>query len=643
LQRLSSRGWYTVALRPSFWLILLLLVLITIPHYREVIQYPSFLTNLLVNIGLDRHAFERILYLIPVIWAGFVFGWKGALASSIIALGCMLPRAIFISPESKDAISETAAVFILGDMIAFGFGALGRQREQRVYLSALNYISGVVSQSLELKQILNSSIDSVIDVMDVDIVLIFLLDSQASELILGASRGVSTLFASGLDRMELGEGLNSVVAQTGEPMFIKNSSKDPRLTKTEVKEEGIQSQIIVPLKSKGKVMGTICVAMRRQRRFNKDEVSLLAAIGNQIGVAIENARLYEEEHEVAEQLRASEERYRTLFQNAHDAIWVHDMDGNIVSANAAVARLTGYEVKELCQMNVKSFLSDESLNLAKDIRTRLLSGEPVIEPYEQKLINKEGNEAILKLTTNLVEVEGKPVGFQNIARDVSREKVMQESLRFHLGQITMAQEEERKRIARELHDETIQSLVVLARQLDDVISISGDLSFDKRRLLENLHKQLNDIMADVRRMIQDLRPPTLDRLGLMPALESLASNIGKRSGMNIEVTVRGISRRFSPEIELMLFRVAQEALSNALKHSQATEAQVTVEFADRIIRVTVRDNGCGFSLPETTGDLVKQGRLGLAGMQERIQLVGGSFKMESEPGAGTIVIIEAPL
>jgi PAS domain S-box-containing protein len=643
LQRLSSRGWYTVALRPSFWLILVLLVLITIPHYREVIQYPSFLTNLLVNIGLDRHAFERILYLIPVIWAGFVFGWKGALASSIIALGCMLPRAIFISPEPKDAISETAAVFILGDMIAFGFGALGRQREQRVYLSALNYISGVVSQSLELKQILNSSIDSVIDVMDVDIVLIFLLDSQAGELILGASRGVSTLFASGLDRMKLGEGLNSVVAQTGEPMFIKNSSKDPRLTKTEVKEEGIQSQIIVPLKSKGKVMGTICVAMRRQRRFNKDEVSLLAAIGNQIGVAIENARLYEEEHEVAEQLRASEERYRTLFQNAHDAIWVHDMDGNIVSANAAVARLTGYEVKELCQMNVKSFLSDESLNLAKDIRTKLLSGEPVIEPYEQKLINKEGNEAILKLTTNLVEVEGKPVGFQNIARDVSREKVMQESLRFHLGQITMAQEEERKRIARELHDETIQSLVVLARQLDDVISISGDLSFDKRRLLENLHKQLNDIMADVRRMIQDLRPPTLDRLGLMPALESLASNIGKRSGMNIEVTVRGISRRFSPEIELVLFRVAQEALSNALKHSQATEAQVTVEFADRIIRVTVRDNGCGFSLPETTGDLVKQGRLGLAGMQERIQLVGGSFKMESEPGAGTIVIIEAPL
>jgi PAS domain S-box-containing protein len=643
LQRLPPKGWYTISFRPSFWLILVLLVLITILQYREVIQYPSFLSNLLANIRLDRYTFERILYLIPVIWAGFVFGWRGAFTTSIIALGCMLPRAIFISPNPRDAIIEITSVFIVGNMAVIGFAALGRQHEQRVYLSALNYISGVVSQSLELKQILNSSIDSIVDVMNVDVVLIFLLDDQANELILSASRGVSSSFVSGVDRMELGEGLNSMVVRTGEPMFIKNTSKDPRLTKIEVKEEGIQSQIIAPLKSKGKVVGTICLAMRRQRRFNKDEVSLLAAIGNQIGVAIENARLYQEEHEVAEQLRASEERYRTLFQNAHDAIWVHDMDGNIVSTNAAVARLTGYEAKELCQMNVRSFLSEESLNLAKDIRTKLLSGEPVIEPYEQKLTTKGGVEAIVKLTTNLVESDGKPVGFQNIARDVSREKIMQDSLRFYLSQITMAQEEERKRIARELHDDTIQSLVVLARELDDIISVSGDWSFDKKRLLENLHKQTNDIMAEVRRMSQDLRPPTLDRLGLISALESLATSMRKHSGMNIDVAVSGESRRFSPEIELVLFRVAQEALSNAVKHSQASNTQIAVEFVNKAIRVTIKDNGCGFYLPEATGDLVKQGRLGLAGMQERIQLVGGSLRIESEPGDGTTVVIEAPI
>jgi PAS domain S-box-containing protein len=642
VQRLSFRGWVRVVFRPGFWLLVALLVLITITHYREVVAQPSLFTDALSNIGLDRHAFERIAYLLPIIWAGFLFGWRGAVAISVIALACMLPRAIFMSSSPKDALFETSAVFIVGNLVAFGFESLRREREHRARLAALNHISSVVSQSLELAHILNSSVASIIDMMDVDVVLIFLIDEEAGELVPHAHRGVTDSFVHSVGSLKLGEGLNGMVAQTGEPAFIKDASRDPRLTKMAVKEEGIRSQIIVPLKSKGKIMGTLSVAMRRYRQFRPDEGELLAAIGNQIGVAIDNARLYEQEHRVAEQLRASEERYRELFQNAHEAIWVHDMDGDIVSANAAAVRLTGYEVEELCRMNVKSFLSGESLNLAKEIRAKLLQGEPVVQPYEQKLITKEGVEAILKLTTNVVGVDGKPVGFQHIARDVTQEKRMQESLRFYLGQITMAQEEERKRIARELHDETIQALVVLTRQLDDIISVSSDLAFDKRRLLENLRKQADDIMADVRQLSQDLRPPALDRLGLVPALEWLASDIGKRSGIDVDVRIHGVSRRFSPEVELVLFRVAQEALRNAWRHAQATRAEVAVEFGDRKTRITVKDNGKGFDLPETTGDLVKQGRLGLAGMEERLQLVGGNLRIESKLGEGTVVVIEAP-
>jgi PAS domain S-box-containing protein len=519
---------------------------------------------------------------------------------------------------------------------------LRREREHRIRLASLNYISNVVSQSFELKQILNSSIDSIIEIMNADAALIFLLNQEAGELVLHAHRGVSDSFVSDVGRLKLGEGLNGMVAETGEPAFIKDASTDDRLTKLAVKEEGIRSQIIVPLKSKCKVMGTICVAMHKRRQFNQDEVELLAALGNQIGVAVENAGLYEEERKVIEQLRASEERYRTLFQNAHDAIWVHDMDGNIVSANVAAARLTGYEVEELCRMNVKSFLSEGSLHLAKEVRNRLLNKRAASQPYEQKLITKEGAEAILKLTTDVVEVNGEAVGFQHIARDVTEEKRMQESLRFYLGQITMAQEEERKRIARELHDDTIQALVVLARQLDDIASIGRGLSEYKKIQLDIVRERINNIMADVRRLSQDLRPPALDRLGLLPALEWLASDIGKCSGINIEVTTRGVSRRLSPEVELVLFRVAQEALRNTLRHSQATSAEVAVEFGEKLIRIIVKDNGKGFYLPETTGDLVKRGRLGLAGMHERIQLVGGSLKVSSKPGKGTTVTIEAP-
>jgi PAS domain S-box-containing protein len=525
---------------------------------------------------------------------------------------------------------------------AFRLRPLKRQREHRIWLASLKYISNVVSQTLELKEILNSSSDSIIEIMKADAVLIFLLNRGAGELVLQAHRGVSESFVSNIGRLKLGEGLNGMVAKTGEPAIIKDTSTDDRLTKLAVKEEGIRSQVIVPLKSKGKVMGTICLAMHKRRQFNQDEVELLTALGNQIGIAVENAGLYEDERKVVEQLRVSEERYRTLFQNAHDAIWAHDIDGNIVSANVAAAKLTGYEVEELCCMNVKSFLSEGSLRLAKEVRDQLLNKRTAPQPYEQKLITKDGVEAILKLTTDVVEVNSEAVGFQHIARDVTEEKRMQESLRFYLGQITMAQEEERKRVARELHDETIQSLVVLARQLDDIASSGKGLSEYKKVELEMLRERINSIMADVRRLSQDLRPPALDRLGLLPALEWLASDISKRSGIDIEITTRGVNRRLSPEVELVLFRVAQEALRNTLRHSKANSAQVDVEFGEKLVRITVTDNGKGFYLPETTGDFIKRGRLGLTGMRERILLVGGSLKIDSRLDKGTVVTVEAP-
>jgi two-component system sensor histidine kinase DegS len=113
--------------------------------------------------------------------------------------------------------------------------------------------------------------------------------------------------------------------------------------------------------------------------------------------------------------------------------------------------------------------------------------------------------------------------------------------------------------------------------------------------------------------------------------------------MNIDVVVRGMSRRFSPEIELVLFRVAQEALRNTLKHSEATITRVTVEFGEQSIRIVIKDNGVGFYLPETTGDFIKRGRLGLVGMKERIQLIGGSLTISSELGGGTTVVVEAPV
>ena len=642
-----SASWLTrVIRRPGFWLILITLAFITILHYGESFNQPSFLIDLTEKLDLDRHAFERIFYLAPIIWAGFLFGRRGAVTISVVALACMLPRAIFISPYPSDALFETGAVFVVGNLVAFTFSSLQKERVRRVYLAAVNQISGVLSQSLELNQVLGNAIDNVIDVMKVEIALVFLLDEEAGQLTLAAYRGVSEEFGQGMGGIKLGEGFNGRVAETGEPLYVEDASQDPNLTKMAVREEGIRSQLIVPLKSKGRVMGTLCLATRSRRQVLQEELDLVTAIGNQIGVAVENAHLYAHEREVAEQLRVSEERYRELFENANDAIWVQDLAGNIVAANKASEKLLGYTLQELLQMNtvnVTEFLSDEGLDLAREIRRKLLEKQPVAQPYEQHIVRKDGTEATLMITTNLVTEDGKPVAFQHIGRDITEEKRMRENLSFYLQQVTMAQEEERKRIARELHDDTIQALIVLSRQLDDLACRASDLSQDDKLLLEGLWQQTNSIMEGLRRLSQDLRPATLDRLGLLPALEWLASDVGKLSGLNVQVETDGAERRLAPEVELVLFRIVQEALRNVWRHSQATSAQVLVEFQDGKTMITVKDNGKGFQLQSPMGDLTKSGKLGLAGMKERARLLGGSLKVESEPGKGTTVIVEAPV
>jgi len=640
---LPERDWWrSFLLNPALWLVAILFVLITVVHYQAVI-YPVSLVDFLAKLGLSPRTLERVLYLIPIILASFLFrGWEG-LGVALAAVICMLPAAVIDTETAFGALLEVGAVALVGCLVALGVGWFRKEYQQRARLVALNYISNVVSQSLELEEILESSINSILEVMDVDAVMIFLLDKETRELRLRAHRGVSSAFVAGVDKLKVGEGLNGMVALTGMPAVIRDASRDPRVTKSAVRREGLHSQVIVPIKSKGKVLGTLSVAMRRQRKFLPEEVELLVAIGGQIGMAVENANLYDEQRKFIERLQTSEERFRQIFENAHDAIWVHDMDGNIISANAAAARLTGYDVDTLLRMNVKSFLTDEGLSLAREIRKKLLNNEPVVQPYEQKLVTKTGTEAILKLTTNLITRDGTPVGFQHVARDVTREKRLQESLRYYLGQITKAQEEERKRIARELHDETIQALVVLTRRIDEIVAGDRGISEYKKILLENLREQIESIIQDVRRLSQDLRPPALDTLGLIPALEGLAADIEKHSGININVKVCGTVRRFPSEVELILFRIVQEALRNVWRHSGATSAEVVVEFDTGETRVTVRDNGRGFDVPDMVGDLLKEGRMGLAGMQERIQLLNGTLSIESQRGRGTTITVRAPL
>lgn len=639
-----------------FWILLAIFIILTLLHYSTpiggLIPYEE--------LGLTRHTVDRVLFLIPIVYSAIIFGLRGGMSCLVISIAIMLPRALVISASRTDAIIEVVGITIVGLLVNGWFDTLQKERKRRQLtieelertqeelllderrLAALNSISHSLSRILDLQQALDKALEEIVEVMNLDMALVFVLTKAGDELNLKAYHGVSEEFTDGVRWIGVGEGLNGRVALTGEPLVVEDAAHDPRLTREVVAKERLAAQLIVPVKLRDKVTGTLAVGTRGQRRFTTGEIEMLMAIGDEIGVALENNRLYREQLFMAEQLRQSEQSYRELFEKAHDAIWVHDLDGNVLTANEAAARLVGYRFEELLNMNVKSFLDAEGLKIAKEVRQKLLSKETMTQPYEQKLIKRDGSEASLMLTTSLLTRDGKAQAFQHIARDVTDQKRMNENLRFYVQQITRAQEEERKRIARELHDDTAQQLIVLSRQLDRLMSAQIPPMQDMTPL-EKISERVDAILDGVRRFSQDLRPSVLDDLGLIPALEWLASDMTEHFNISVGVEIMGTERRFPPEKELILFRIVQEALSNVRKHSGAQRAWVIIEFTDKKTVLTVKDSGKGFQLPERLSDLTGAAKLGLAGMGERVKLLSGELRISSELGKGTTVIVEVPV
>ena len=511
-------------------------------------------------------------------------------------------------------------------------------------LITLSTLSGLLAKSVRPEDILPTAIEMVADVMEVEVVLIYSLEAEKRELVLSAYRGVSLEFAQGVDRMKLGEGFNGRVAETGEAMMVSDVARDPRLSREVVRWEKLQAQLVVPMKSRGQVMGTICVATRHRREFDADEIELLTAIANQIGIAIDEAHCYQEYISTTELLRRSEANYRELFRNASDAILIHDLEGDIIEANKACEKLFGYAVEELLGKKVSEFLKGDALDLAREIRGRLLKGETIEQRYEQHLARRDGTEAIIELATRLITTDGKPAGFHNIGRDVTDERKMRDNLRFYLRQVLRAQEEERMRISRELHDDAGQSLLLLIHRLDEIASTPEyKLSKPVQGKVAQLHSLAVEILDGLRQYAQELRPAILDDLGLVAALEWMAEGLDRERGISVSVEVSGAEHDLSSETKLVLFRVAQEALTNVKRHSEATKASVRLEYEEGKITMTIADNGKGFELPQRTGDLARIGKLGLTGMEERARLLGGTLQVQSKLGKGTTVTASLPI
>lgn len=218
----------------------------------------------------------------------------------------------------------------------------------------------------------------------------------------------------------------------------------------------------------------------------------------------------------------------------------------------------------------------------------------------------------------------------------------QENLRYYLHEITRAQEDERKRISRELHDSPTQTLIVLLRQLGDFINEEIKPASKENKTLWSFHERIKGVLQDLRRLSMDLRPPVLDDLGLLPALEWIADELKNEYGIKARLEMSGNERRLSSEAELLIFRIIQEALHNIAKHSQASMVNIKIKFLENKVAFAISDDGIGFKVPRKIEDLPRTGMLGLVGIQERVRLLGGKLKLESVPGKGTTIFIEVP-
>lgn len=212
-----------------------------------------------------------------------------------------------------------------------------------------------------------------------------------------------------------------------------------------------------------------------------------------------------------------------------------------------------------------------------------------------------------------------------------------------LGEILNAQEAERARVSRDLHDDIGQALtsVLLGLRLVESCLTSDDAAHaDARERTDDVRKLVADALRQTRKLAFDLRPTLLDDVGLLPALERLAEDMTARGGTTVALAADGFAAdRLPPEIETVIYRVVQEALTNITRHANAATASITVIVAEGRVRALVEDDGIGFE----TGTARMRGRLGLKGMTERADLVGGTVELSSTPGSGTTLLLELPL
>jgi len=449
-------------------------------------------------------------------------------------------------------------------------------------------------------------------------------------------------------RWPSGRGLPGWVAEHKAPYVTNDAVTDAQMDRDLQRRFGIRTALCTPLlDAHSVVLGFIQIHNKKDgSEFDHSDEVKLTAVSRAASVAVQNALAYHKLQKTAEALRLAEEKYRGIFENAVEGIGRTTPEGLILAANPAFARMLGYDSPEELIAHVSDI---GRVYVDKGLRAemqRMMEKEEAIQGVEAQVRRKDGTPIWLLMNLRAVRDEqGRLIHYDGVAQDITARKKTEEALREVSGLLLQSQNVERRRIARELHDSTAQSLAALGMNLSMVGKAAGRLSAVARKKLRDSIELTQQCCREVRTLSYLLHPPALEEGDLWSAVRWYTEGFANRSGIRVDLTLpRAQSAGRLPEVvETTLFRIVQESLANIHRHSGSRRARIRIAKSRSRVTLLVRDEGRGMrkAVGRNTRDPALMG-VGIAGMRERVQQLGGRLEIDSS-ARGTAVKVTLPL
>ena len=456
---------------------------------------------------------------------------------------------------------------------------------------------------------------------------------------------------------ELSDGLVGGVIKSGEPLLIPSISPE-RLQKVAssafkelIQERGIDSALIVPLIGRSGILGALHLYRQQgSKPFSSGDQFFLTDISYRIALAIENCRLFESLRiEISkrlatnEDLKISEERFRSIFETVTLGIKVLDLDGNILQTNLAFQEMIGYTEDELKGRHFSDFLYPldvaRASKLFHDVKVNGVSSFR----FEHRTLHKDQSIVWAKTFFTVVkrsEKEDDPAFIVGIVENVTEQKRLQFEMEELNRRLQNSMELERLHLAQELHDNPMQVLYSANYRLEELRTKTDPEISEGLREVKDI---IQGVLQDLRATAKELRPPTIFSFGLENAIRSHAYDIQEKyPHLEIQLSLAHDQQSLPDNVRLALFRVLQQALANVVRHAEATQVRIHFSFDAEETHLEISDNGKGFIVPENWIEFVRQEHYGLAGAAERVNALGGVLKVESKPGNSTTVRVTIP-